>query len=242
VPKRKLAKLNDPPGTLLLDDRWLNQVEDWLAATAAFCERELGRKPAIEDLQALLSTVLTAGSVGEWLSDGDRRIVTKVIFETAPRPAVPKKLQAGHLFAIPLGKRLFAFGRIMLMQTPWLVGSVAEIFRLSRPTRVCDRAVLASGRLFRPLEIHPVSSIETGRWPVVGLDSAYRVRKEDKLLEFSGAPSGNFTAILPFAGGRDGRLGRRLTTDEMSELVEATEGDHRVLEPRIRRELKRVRG
>jgi hypothetical protein len=168
-----------PPGTLLQDDRWLNEVEGWLASTATFCERSFGRKPSIEDLRALLSTVLTAGSDRAWFSDGDRRVVKKVVFETTPRPAVPKKLQPGHILVIPLDKRTYAFARVMMTDPAWLIGAIVEVFRKPAPRPECDRAVLASGRALRPLCINPVSCIESGRWKVVGFDEGYRVAKED---------------------------------------------------------------
>jgi Immunity protein 26 len=220
-----------PPGTMLLDDRWLNEVERWLASTAVFCERTFGRKPSIEDLRALLSTVLTAGSDRAWFSDGDHLVVKKVAFKTAPRPAVPKKLQPGHVLAIPLGKTTYAFARVMMTDPAWLIGAIVEVFRKTMARPEYDRTVVASGRAFRPLCINPVSCIESGRWKVVGFDEGYRVAKEDTALEFPAAPSGVFTATLPFDRGR---LGRTLTTAAFWKLTEETDGDAKEVERRIR--------
>ncbi len=217
---------------MLLDDRWLNEVEGWLASAADFCERTFGRKPSIEDLRALLSTVLTAGSVRAWFSDGDRRVVKKVTFTTAARPALPKKLQSGHILAIPLGKSRCAFARVMMTDPAWIIGAIVEVFRKTMARPEYDRAVLASGRAFRPICINPFSCIESGRWNVVGFDDRYRVAKEDHALEFPAAPRGVFTAALPFDRGR---LGRTLTTAAFWKLAEETKGEARDVELRIRR-------
>ena len=145
---RKKRITRRPPGTLLLDDRWLNQVESWLDATARFCERAFGRKPTIEDLRRPMTTVLAAGLVS---TRGSRTVIVaikNVSFETTRRPKVPKKLRAGHVLAIPLGKGTFAFGRVMKTKSPWLIGVIVEVFAQTQSKPRCDRAVRASGRLF----------------------------------------------------------------------------------------------
>ena len=215
---------------MLLDDRWLNQVEEWLGTTASFCERAYGRKPSIEDLRTLVATVLSVGSP-DWFSDGDRRVVKTVTFETAARPALPKKLLAGHILALPLGRRTYAFARVMKTEPEWLIGVIIEVFRKLANAPLYDPTVLASGRLFRPLCINHVSCVRSGRWQVVGLDKAYRVPKADERLEFPAAPSGTFTAVLPFRGGE---LGRKLSTKEFWALSDAVDVEVEVVEKRIR--------
>jgi hypothetical protein len=236
MPKKKRKKPADnlgPAGTLLLEDRWLNEMGDWLTRTAEACEKVFGRKPTIEDLRTLMATVLKANAPERWFADGDRQVVKDVIFKLSARPSIPRQLQPGDVLAIPLGTLGYAFARVMYVERGNY--ELIEVFRKQSAKPRPDRDVVVSGRLFHPVFVSQLDFIESGRWTVVATDADYRVREDDRGLEFAGVPGGEWSAITPLDPGRPPRRLRPGEKDGM--VLEAVEAPAEV-EDQIRKALR----
>jgi hypothetical protein len=189
-----------PPGTLLLDDRWLNQVGALLDTAARACERSEGRKPALEDLRQLLATILGGGGLERWFDDGDKREVRDVRFELAARKALPRRARPGDLLAIPLGKRRFGFARVMHEPGTPFIGVLVEPLRFTSPRPEPDPRIVSSGRLGAPVMINDREAIASGRWTIIASDASYRPTAADRAIELrSPHPSGgSWVARMPF--------------------------------------------
>jgi hypothetical protein len=215
-----MTKPNDttrtqPEGKLLLDDLWLDEGANTLRHIAQRCEGELGYKPNLEDFRRLLR-VLLGGELDEYFADGVTTEVTDVVFKTRKRPRA-QRYKVGDVFAIPLDKDRYAFGRIMRDPAFGSRGGVlVETFRETSRTRTYRPSIVASGRLIHPTDVNPLRSLKNRRWTVVASDDAYQFPDVDQELEFTGTPDPRrgfppFTAKKPFAPGSPSRA---ITEDE----------------------------
>jgi hypothetical protein len=232
-----------PEGKLLLDDLWLDEGANTLRHIARRCEGELGYKPSLEDFRRLLR-VLLGGELDEYFADGGTTEVTDVVFKTRKRPRA-QRYKVGDVFAIPLDKDRYAFGRIMRDPAFGSRGGVlVETFRETSRTKTYRSSIVASGRLLHPRDVNPLRSLKNRRWTVVASDDAYQFSEADQELEFTGAPDDRrgfprFTAKKPFAPGSPSRA---ITEDEWHRMVANGQssglGGPETLEDRIRAALK----
>lgn len=198
-------KRDTPEGKLLLDDLWLNETENILQRIAQRCEQDFGHKPSLEDFRQLIETKLCVG-LEDYFADGESVEITKVIFKTRKKPPT-QRYQVGDTFAIPLGDRQYAFGRIM--RDPAFRptgGALVEIFRETSQTKAYRSSIASSGRLFYPTDVNPLSCLKNRRWTVVASDPSYRFSDEDLDLEFlMPDPPRFWVAVRPFAPGSPSR-------------------------------------
>lgn len=231
------SKKKRPPGddadvTRLLDDRWLNQTEQWLDEITAGAERTFGKKPAIAEFKQLLATVLTAGPVQRWFRDGSSTVIRSVEFKTESRAPVAAKPKVGDVLSIPLGKGDFAFARVMHVREGW--GAIVEVFGKTAKNAGDYEAALSAHRLFHPVCINDVECIESGRWSIVASDPAYRPSAEDKKLEFASPLGGKWAARTLLD---DNRAPRPLAPSEIHSVEWEANKPAEVVERRIRETL-----
>lgn len=169
-----------PEGKALLDDLFLNEGERVLEDMASRCERELGHKPSMEDFRNLLEVLLGA-ELERYFADCDTVELVEVVFKTRKKPRA-QRYQEGDVFAIPLGDRLYAFGRVLRIKPKF--GELIEVFRETSERKTCRRSITESGRLFHPVIVNGLTTIEVWRWTVVHSDSSYRLSEADAKLEF----------------------------------------------------------
>ena len=174
------------PGVMIGDEAFDAMYEGLKGVAAAYREG-LGRKPTLDELRTLLETELSVA--GDDLVDGlDELAVKQVAIKTAKKPK-DQRFGVGDVFAIPISGGRFAFGRVMLLDK--LHGMLIEVFAKTTDSKVFDRSVVESGRLFQPLVLSGGdSSLKIWRWTVVRSDPSYK--RPDEPLEFvSPHPSGD---------------------------------------------------
>jgi hypothetical protein len=200
----KKSERDVPEGKLLLDDLWLNEAQTVLVDIARRCERDFGYKPSLEDFRQLLSTKLCVG-LEEFFSDGEEIEVVTVVFKTRKRPPI-QRYAVGDIFAIPLDKDCYAFGRIM--RDPAFLptgGPLVEIFRETSTTSAYRPSVAASGRLLYPTDVTALMCLKNRRWTVVASDESYQFPEADQELEFLFPDSRYWVAVKQFAPGAPSR-------------------------------------
>ncbi len=238
--KYAAAVSSSPPGKLLLDECWLNDLHHWLDELARASERIFGQKPALEDLRQMLATVLGAGGLERWFSDGEgvelKSIVTKRVRRAPRAKSDPQKLKVGDVLAIPLRKAKYAFARVMHEKRN--VGVLLEVWRKTTTRPLFDATIAASGRLLHPTFVNDLAITEGEHWKVVASDPGYRVSPADKNLEFSyPTPRAKWVARRPL----DPHCpDRQVTPAQLGELERGSAQMPDDLEDAIREALKEV--
>jgi hypothetical protein len=206
MPEPKLSKKDLNHGALLLDDWMMDAAHDEMLRFARLCKLRYGRKPTLEQFRRLLRVALR-GHGEDYFADGKRIEVADVVFETKKRPAA-QRYKEGDVFAIPLEKGRYAFGRIMrgpkLNYDP---GLLIEVFRETSETMTYRPSIVASGRLLHPTFENPLMCFKNRRWTVVASDEAHGFAEADRELEFlvPDPPRRSWAAVKPFMPGAPSR-------------------------------------
>ena len=185
VPKIKAAKQSTaetrpPDGKLLLDDRWLNDLESYLDGLVTSCERAHGHRPSLEDFRQLLEVVLGANLLDRWFSNGDEVRLERVTFTTTKR-VVRAKILVGDVLAIPLESSTFAFARVIHSEPT--IGLLLDFFRETAARPIFRRTIANSGRIIQPAFVNELVLLGDNRWHVVASDPTWRPSADDKKIE-----------------------------------------------------------
>jgi len=156
------------PGCMLGDDAH-DDVHQFLQQLAQTYHEAFARPPTLEEVRLLLETGLRV-SGGEFVADLQERRVESVVFKTKKKRR-DQACAVGDIFAIPLGGRAFAFGRVMLMSKAH--GCLIEVFRARGTTATFSPSIASSGRRFPPVWSITSHAIAEWRWTVVASEDHY---------------------------------------------------------------------
>jgi hypothetical protein len=176
--------ISPPDSANQVGDGALDAAHDFLQRFTALYQDELGRKPTVEELEAVLSLVLRGWADPSTVQNFDEREVTSVAVKTAKRK---KRLpyQLGDVFAIPLSEGRYAFGRIYNLDPNW---NLVEIFAHVGTGPYYSPEIAKSGRLIPPITVSPREVFENGLWKIVYSDPAFVPADIDSLRYATGLP------------------------------------------------------
>ena len=223
---------SSPESGLFIGDDALDATHDFLKELAALYEEGCGRKPVLAEVVALLRIGLSV-SGSDYIADLEERAVTDVTVKTAKRPK-KQSYKVGDVFAIPLDKELFAFGRITYQGKARDI--MVEVFRATSSTKHFQPFVIESGRLFGPLRMAGGGDcLAPWRWIVVKSDESYKMPPEDETVQFATTHAiGEWCSVNM----RNEIVKRWLTEDERKRLEDGKFWNPADIEERIRKELQ----
>ena len=174
---------SDDPA-LEVGDGVLDAAHDFLKRFEALYRDELGRKPDVEELEAVLTLALSTWADAATVRDFEEREVTGVAVKTAKRrKRIPYRL--GDVFAVPLPGGRYGFGRIYNLDPNW---NLVEIFACVRDRPEYSPAAAAAGRLLPPIAVSPKDVFENGTWKIVHADPSFAPVDLDALRYAVGLP------------------------------------------------------
>jgi len=145
---------------VLVGDGGFDAVDDMLRAMTSEYEKELGRKPSLEEVLMTIEMVLKA--FGDQHINGlDELEIVEVKAKTKQRPK-KQRCQEGDFFAVPLGTGRFGYGRVLRLEGGTIHGFydfVSDTIQL--PTRFADKPFLF-------IIMGTAEGLESWRWKVVG--------------------------------------------------------------------------
>jgi hypothetical protein len=174
---------------LILGDEPLDITHRYLRELATLYQQGCRRKPTLAEVVALLESGLKF-SGSDCVGDLEERAVVQVVVKTRKKPR-DQRYQVGDIFAVPVTRDLFAFGRYMY--DGGTGGMLVEVFRTVASARGFSRSVIESGRLFGPVVAGGSvdRALKSWRWTVVANDPSYTISRDDLETEFaSPAPHG----------------------------------------------------
>lgn len=149
--------------TLDLGDEPLDHVFDAILAVSRVYEKEVGRKPTIEEFRQTLLRTLT-GDPGQFFSDLETRTIGDVAFRFR---RIPKRqpFAVGDYFTIPLDGHYY-YGRIL---HSWACDHLVEVYGL-KTDRVLTlpRLLTRKRKVVMNKNISSRDAFTRGRWKIIG--------------------------------------------------------------------------
>ena len=137
---------------ILYSDETLDLAYNFLKEFSEAYQRDLNRKPSVEELEYLLRLSFRVNADATFLTDFEERKIEDVKFKIGKRK---KKLKVvvGDMCAIPLKCGGYAFARIVILQPPsWYL---SEIFAYYSKDKAYNPNIDKSGYLLYPMFITP---------------------------------------------------------------------------------------
>ena len=170
--------------SIRIGDEVMDRTYDYLERLAALYREGLKRPMTVEELQAVLSLALRViGDERIFHQFGEKK-VESVVIKAVKRPK-RQEYAVGDIFALPLGKGKYAFGRIMNLADGW---DLVEIFAYTARTPQYTPAIAGSGRLMLLLLGSPREYFDDWAWKVIQSDPDYTPSELAKLRFVMGTP------------------------------------------------------
>ena len=136
----------------MINDQTLDLVFNFLKTYSQYFQKNLQRKPTIEELQSILNVSFCANIDESLFSECEERKVSEVKFKITKKKRTPK-YSIGDMCAIPLRRGGYAFSRIISLKAPmWYL---SEIFAYYSEDKSYRKEIEESGYLFPPIFITP---------------------------------------------------------------------------------------
>ena len=137
---------------ILYSDETLDLAYNFLKEFSEVYQRDLQRKPSVEELEYLLKLSFRVNADATFLSDFEERKIEDVKFKIGKQKK-KLKCKVGDMCAIPLKCGGYAFARIVILQPPsWYL---SEIFAYYSKDKSYRPDIDKSGYLFDPMFIIP---------------------------------------------------------------------------------------
>lgn len=134
------------------NDELLDLAFHFLMDFSNIYQKEVGRKPTVEELEYSLTTSFVANANDTFLSDFKERKIESVKFKIGKRKK-RMKYEVGDICAIPLQCGGYVFSRILLLDKPgWYL---SEIFAYYSKDKAYHLNIEKAGNLFYPIFITP---------------------------------------------------------------------------------------
>ena len=101
----------------MINDQTLDLVFEFLTSYSQYFQKNLHRKPTIEELQRVLNTSFAVNIDEALFSECEEKTISEVKFKIVKRKK-QRKYTVGDICAIPLRRGGYAFSRIILLETP----------------------------------------------------------------------------------------------------------------------------
>ena len=168
---------NISTGNAVLGDDAFDEAHAFLKRLSLLYTRALGRKPSLEEFQALMEVSL-AVNAGEFLDGFEERQVSGVTFKTIKKRK-SQSYKVGDLFALPLAGGRMAFGRVM--QVSKSRGVLMEVLSTGPGSAPSGRME----RMGHPFYTSGLA-LKSGRWRVIASDPEYAMSDGDRSMQFVG--------------------------------------------------------
>jgi hypothetical protein len=161
----------DDESSIEVGDFILDEVRHFLESISRQYEKDLHRKPTLDELQYLLTLGFSANINSDILSDFDELRVQKVTIKTEKRKKRVKP-EIGDIFSFKINHELYGFGRLVFNLR---AGTVAEIFDCTARSPVFDRS--KEGKwLIDPILINDFILLDKqseGEWGIISKNPGY---------------------------------------------------------------------
>ena len=136
----------------MINDQTLDLVFNFLKTYSLYFQKNLQRKPTIEELQSVINISFSANIDENLFSECEEKSITEVKFKINKKKKVLKYM-VGDMCAIPLKCGGYAFSRIIILEPPmWYL---SEIFAYYSEDKSYRKEIDKSGYLFPPVFITP---------------------------------------------------------------------------------------
>jgi hypothetical protein len=136
----------------MINDQTLDLVFNFLKTYSQYFQKNLQRKPTIEELQSILNVSFCANIDESLFSECEERKISEVKFKITKKKRT-LKYSIGDMCAIPLRRGGYAFSRIISLKVPmWYL---SEIFAYYSEDKSYRKEIEESGYLFPPIFITP---------------------------------------------------------------------------------------
>jgi Immunity protein 26 len=173
--------------SVLLGDEVMDATYDYFERLRDLYAERVHRRPSIGELQAVLRLALRVNGE-KYLDDvEDGKQIQSVRVKMAKR-SKKQKFNVGDVFAIPIKRGQYMFGRIVNLEDGW---ELIEVFahKSSSPEYTPD--IVKAKRLLPPLWINPRELFAEGTWKIIHSDPSYDPSVLSSLKYVMGTP-GNY--------------------------------------------------
>ncbi|WP_315500718.1 Imm26 family immunity protein [Capnocytophaga gingivalis] len=211
----------------MINDQTLDLVFEFLTSYSQYFQKNLHRKPTIEELQGVLNASFAVNIDEALFSACEEKAISEVKFKIVKRKK-QRKYTVGDICAIPLRGGGYAFSRIILLETPmWYL---SEVFAYHSEDKAYREEIEQAGYLFAPIFVTPS---DYKRWNAVVIHQTpnYKSSFFDTQYYHYGLPN-NYRKVKlgqqgdgePISGEEAERYPKMVFEDQIAKIEEALKG------------------